>query len=80
MELSKIETKVRGIISEQLGIDENSVKLTSNLVEDLGADSLDAVELLIAAEDEFGIEISDATAVEWKTVDDVVKYLTANVQ
>ena len=70
-----IEERVIKIVAEQLGIKENEVKFESRFVEDLGADSLDTVELIMSLEDEFSIEISDSEAENAKTVKDVVDYI-----
>jgi len=73
-----IEEKVRGIIIEQLGVDEEEVTPTASFVDDLGADSLDQVELVMALEEEFKLEISDEDAEKIKTVQDAVGYITAH--
>lgn len=70
--------KVREIIVDSLSCDEDAVTLEANLKEDLEADSLDAVELIMAVEEEFDIEIPDEKAVEIKTVQDIVDYIKAN--
>lgn len=70
-----IEEKVKGIIVEQLGVDEDEVTPTASFVEDLGADSLDQVELVMALEEEFKLEISDEDAEKIKTVQDAVTYI-----
>ena len=67
--------KVRNVTAEQLGVKENEVKSESRFVEDLGADSLDTVELVMAIEEEYGIEIPDEDAEKAKTVGDVVEYI-----
>jgi len=67
--------KVRGIIVEQLGVDEAEVVPEAHFIDDLGADSLDTVELVMALEEEFGIEISDEDAEKIQTVSDVLKYI-----
>lgn len=64
--------RVKKLISNQLNIAESKINLESRLVEDLGADSLDNVELLMAFEEEFGIRIPDSQAMEMKTVKDIV--------
>lgn len=64
--------KVTDIIEEQLGVDRDTIKPASNFIEDLGADSLDCVELVIAVEEEFGIEIPDEDAEKIKTVEQAV--------
>ena len=71
--------KIRSIISEQLSIDDvDTITLDTSLTEDLEADSLDAVELIMAVEEEFDIEIPDEKAAEIKTVQDIVEYIKAN--
>ena len=67
--------KVQAIIAKELGIEKDQVKLDSRLAEDLGADSLDAVELIMAIEDEFGIEVDDEAATKIKKVSDIVEFL-----
>ena len=70
--------KVREIIVEQLGVEPDQVKPESNFVDDLGADSLDTVELIMSFEEEFGVEIPDHEAEKIKTVQDVINYIEAN--
>lgn len=70
--------KVKDILVTQLDLDEDKVTGESGIAEDLGADSLDVVELLMAIEDEFGIEIPDDEIENIKTVDDLVKYIENN--
>lgn len=70
--------KVKDIIVEQLGIDEDKVTPEATLVDDLGADSLDVVELVMAFSDEFAIDIPDDAAEKISTVSDVVNYLKEN--
>ncbi len=67
--------KVKTIIANELGVDENKITLEARLTEDLGADSLDAVELIMAIEDEFGIEVNDEAAQKIHTVKDIVDYV-----
>ena len=67
--------KIKSIIVEQLGVDESEVTMEAHFIDDLGADSLDTVELVMALEEEFGIEISDEDAEKIQTVGDVVKYI-----
>ena len=67
--------KVRKLIAEQLNQNEENITPNSRIVEDLGADSLDTIELLMALEDEFGITISDEKASELKTIGDIVTFL-----
>ena len=75
MDESTIFEKVKKIIVDQLRVDENLVTMDSNIQEDLGADSLDAVELIMALEEEFGIDVQDEEAENFKTVGDVVRYI-----
>ena len=70
--------KVKQIITEQLGIDEKEVTLESAFIEDLGADSLDIVELIMAMESEFDMEIEDDEVEDISTVEDVVNYIKEN--
>ena len=67
--------KVKEIIIEELGVDAEEVTLEANLADDLGADSLDAVELIMALEDEFDLKISDDAAQEFKTVKQIVEFI-----
>jgi acyl carrier protein len=67
--------KVKGIIVEQLGVDEEEVTLEASFTDDLGADSLDIVELVMAFEEEFGIEIPDEDAEKISTVKEAVDYI-----
>ena len=72
--------KVKAIIVDQLGVEENEVQLESSFVDDLGADSLDVVELVMAIENEFEIEISDEDYDKVSTVGDVVEYIRERVE
>ena len=72
--------KVKEIIVEQLGVDADQIKPESNFVDDLGADSLDIVELIMALEEEFDTEIPDADAEKIVTVGDVVDYIKEHVE
>ncbi|WCL48712.1 acyl carrier protein [Leptospira sp. GIMC2001] len=67
--------KIKSIIVEQLGVDESEVTPEAHFIDDLGADSLDTVELVMALEEEFGIEISDEDAEKIQTVGDVTKFI-----
>lgn len=67
--------KVKDVVVEQLGVKDQEVKPEASFVEDLGADSLDTVELVMALEEEFGIEIPDEDAEKAKTVGEVVEYI-----
>ena len=70
-----IRSKVKDIIVDQLGVSESEVTDEASFIEDLGADSLDTMELIMAFESEFGIEIPDEDAEKIKTVGDTIKYL-----
>ena len=70
-----LQQKVMKIIEEQLGVDPERVKTERSFIDDLGADSLDIVELVMAMEEEFEIEIPDEDAEKLRTVQDVMKYL-----
>lgn len=71
----EIPVKVKEVIVEQLGVDADKVRSEASFIDDLGADSLDIVELVMAMEEEFDIEIPDEEAEKLKTVSDVVSYL-----
>ncbi|WP_371371302.1 acyl carrier protein [Sporomusa aerivorans] len=72
--------KVKEIVVEQLGVDEADVAINSTFIDDLGADSLDIVELIMAFEEEFSIEIPDEVAEKIKTVKDAVEYIDKEKQ
>ena len=67
--------KVKAILSEQFDVEEDSITLESSITEDLGADSLDVVDLLMSIEDEFEVEVPDSEVENIKTVGDLVKYI-----
>lgn len=71
-----LSPKIKDIIVEQLGVDPEKVKSEASFIDDLGADSLDIVELVMAMEEEFDLEIPDEDAEKLKTVNDVQEYLT----
>ena len=70
-----IEEKVKDIIVEQLGVNPEQVTTSASFIEDLGADSLDTVELVMAFEEEFSVEVPDEDSEKLQTVGDVVKYI-----
>ena len=70
-----VEAKVKEIIVEQLGVDEGQVNAEASFIDDLGADSLDTVELVMAFEDKFDIEIPDEDAEKMRSVGDAIEYL-----
>ncbi|HCF61906.1 MAG TPA: acyl carrier protein [Myxococcales bacterium] len=78
MSTTNVEVKVRSIIADQLGVGEDEVKSESSFTDDLGADSLDIVELVMAMEDEFDVEIPDDQAESIKTVKDAVDFINAH--
>ncbi len=73
-----IEQKVKSIIAENLGVSEDEIKPTSSFIEDLGADSLDIVELVMQMEEQFEVEIPDEEAEPIKTVQDAVNFITTH--
>jgi acyl carrier protein len=76
--MSSVEDRVKKLICEQLGVKEEEVKTDSSFVEDLGADSLDTVELVMALEEEFETEIPDEEAEKITTVKEAVDYIVAH--
>ncbi len=72
--------KIRDIIVEQLSVDESMVTMDTNLMKDLEADSLDAVEIIMAIEEEFGVEIPDEEAEKFKLVGDLVNYVEEHAE
>lgn len=73
--MTSVEEKVKHIIVEQLGVDAEEVKAEATFVDDLGADSLDVVELVMALEEEFGLEISDEDAEKIASVQQAISYI-----
>jgi len=78
--VASIEQRVKDIIVEQLGVEEDEVSPEASFIDDLGADSLDTVELVMAFEEEFNIEIPDEDAEGISTVQDAIEYIKANVK
>ena len=76
--MSDIEQRVKKIVAEQLGVAEADIKIESSFVDDLGADSLDTVELVMAFEEEFGCEIPDDAAEKILTVKDAIAFIQAH--
>jgi len=76
--MSTVEERVKKIVCEQLGVKDSEVQNTSSFVEDLGADSLDTVELVMALEEEFETEIPDEEAEKLSTVQESIDYIIAN--
>ena len=79
MNTEEVFEKVKGIIVSQLGVADTAVTLEASFIDDLGADSLDIVELVMALEEEFDMEIPDSDAEKVVTVGDVVEYIKENV-
>ena len=80
MSSEEVLERVKGIIVEQLGVSDSAVTMEASFIDDLGADSLDIVELVMALEEEFDIEIPDSDAEKVVTVADVVDYIKENVK
>lgn len=78
--MASVEERVKQIIVEQLGVDEGEVTSTASFVDDLGADSLDTVELVMAFEEAFDIEIPDEDAEKIRTVKDAIDYINAHAK
>lgn len=78
MTAEQVEQKVKEIIVEQLGVDEAQVDKTASFVDDLGADSLDIVELVMAFEEAFKLDVPDEDAEKLKTVGDAIQYITSH--
>ena len=78
--MENIEQRVRKIVAEQLGVNETEIKAESSFVDDLGADSLDTVELVMALEEEFETEIPDDEAEKITTVQQAIDYITSHVK
>lgn len=78
--MADVDAKVKKIISEQLGVPEADVKPEASFVNDLGADSLDTVELVMALEEEFGVEIPDEDAEKISTVQSAISYIKAKAK
>jgi acyl carrier protein len=76
----ELTEKVKQIVSEQLGVDEGEVTASASFVDDLGADSLDQVELVMALEEAFDLEISDEDAEKIRTVQDAINYIDKNAK
>ena len=79
-QMASVEEKVKRIIVDQLGVDEDEVKSESSFVDDLGADSLDVVELVMALEEEFGLEINDEDAEKISTVKQAIEYIEGHAK
>ena len=71
--------KVKAMVAKQLNVEEGKITLETHLIDDLGADSLDAVDLIMSIEDEFGIEIDDDAAQNARTIGELVKYIEERI-
>ena len=78
--MSNVEQQIKAIIAEQLGVAESSITNESSFVDDLGADSLDTVELVMALEEEFETEIPDENAEQITTVQEAINFITARLE
>jgi len=76
--MSDVSERVKKIVTEHLGVDEDKVTDNASFIDDLGADSLDTVELVMAFEEEFGVEIPDDAAEKIQTVKDAITFISAN--
>lgn len=72
--------KIKTMINDQMGVDPETITLQTNIVKDLQADSLDKIEMIMAAEEEFGIAIDDDSALQFVTIGDVVDYIEKNIK
>lgn len=70
--------EVREILAEQLDVDKDSIEMSSKLAEDLGADSLDAIDIVMTIEDQYAIEVPDESIENMKTVEDIVSFIESN--
>ena len=75
-----LSEKLRGLMAEQLGVEPGEIKPDSNILEDLGADSLDVVEVVMALEEEFNIEVPDKDVESIRTIGDIVQYVGARIE
>ena len=71
--------EIKDILAQQLDLDPETIELTSNLASDLGADSLDAIDIVMSLEDQYGIEVPDSVIESMKTVEDIVDFIESNI-
>ena len=71
--------EIKDILAQQLDLDPDTIELTSNLASDLGADSLDAIDIVMSLEDQYGIEVPDSVIESMKTVEDIVGFIESNI-
>lgn len=72
--------EIKEILAEQLDISADTIELSSNLADDLGADSLDAIDVVMSIEDQYSIEVPDEIIQEMKTVEDIVNFIESNIE
>lgn len=72
--------EVKEILAEQLDVDPETIEMTSNLQTDLGADSLDAIDIVMSIEDQYGIEVPDSVIENMRSVEDIVSFIESNVE
>lgn len=72
--------EVKEILAEQLDIDPETIEMTSNLQTDLGADSLDAIDIVMSIEDQYGIEVPDSVIENMRSVEDIVSFIESNIE
>ena len=71
--------EIKDILAEQLDLDPETIELSSSLANDLGADSIDAIDIVMSLEDQYGIEVPDSVIENMKTVEDIVNFVEANI-
>ncbi len=71
--------EIKDILAEQLDLDPDTIELSSNLANDLGADSLDAIDIVMSLEDQYGIEVPDSVIENMKTVEDIITFIESNI-
>ena len=71
--------EIKDILAQQLDLDPETIELTSNLASDLGADSLDAIDIVMSLEDQYGIEVPDSVIENMKTVEDIITFIESNI-
>ena len=79
-EYNELLDEVKEILAEQLDIDPETIEMTSNLQTDLGADSLDAIDIVMSIEDQYGIEVPDSVIENMRSVEDIVSFIENNVE
>lgn len=77
--MTMIFEEIKDILAEQLDLDPETIELSSSLANDLGADSIDAIDIVMSLEDQYGIEVPDSVIENMKTVEDIVNFIEANI-